>query len=136
MSDDLVKRLRAFASPDAELLDDGYRLTKMCHQSHEAADRIEELEAQLSEKMDEDAYIGELEFQLTNALEAYGRLKELEAKLAVAIEAVDNAATLVENWHVIYMTAKGRNPKNYILDLSLIAEELRLASTKLKGEQV
>ena len=91
MSDDLVKRLRAFASPDAELLDDGYRLTKMCHQSHEAADRIEELEAQLSEKMDEDAYIGELEFQLTNALEAYGRLKELETKLAVAVELVEEA---------------------------------------------
>ena len=52
MSDDLVTRLLAFASPAAEVLDDGYRLTKMCHQSHEAADRIEELEAKLSKAVE------------------------------------------------------------------------------------
>jgi hypothetical protein len=51
MSDDLVTRLLAFASPAAEVLDDGYRLTKMCHQSHEAAARIKELKAKLTAAM-------------------------------------------------------------------------------------
>jgi hypothetical protein len=74
-----------------------------------AADRIEELEKQ-------------------NA--------SLEAKLAKAIEVIDNAATLVEDRHFLYMALSGRDPKNCSSDLSLIAEELRLASTKLKGEQV
>lgn len=52
MSDDLVERLREFASPVAEALSDGYRLTKMCHQAHEAADRIQELESKLVKAMD------------------------------------------------------------------------------------
>jgi hypothetical protein len=52
MSDDLVTRLLAFASPAAEVLDDGYRLTKMCHQSHEAAARIKELEAKLAKAVE------------------------------------------------------------------------------------
>jgi hypothetical protein len=75
--------------------------------------------------------------------QAADRIKELkkqnaslEAKLAKAIEVIDNAATLVEDRHFLYMALSGRDPKNCSSDLSLIAEELRLASTKLKGEQV
>jgi signal transduction histidine kinase len=96
MSDDLVKRLREFASPAAEVLDDGYRLTKMCHQSHEAADRIEKLEAAnklLNEQLDS---IEEMGTESLNALPdclmqlapALVENDELKAKLAEAMEAL------------------------------------------------
>ena len=64
----------------------------------------------------------------------YQRAKVAEAKLAKAIEVIDNAATLVEDRHFLYMNLSGRDPKNCSSDLSLIAEEIRLASTKLKGQ--
>jgi len=77
MSDDLVTQLRAFASPAAEVLDDGYRLTKMCHQSHEAADNIEELEKALANMQREYDKRGD-------------RIEELEAKLAKTLDALSS----------------------------------------------
>ena len=85
MSDDLVKRLRAFASPDAELLDDSYRLTKMCHQSHEAADRIEELEKAFANMQREYDKRGD-------------HIKELEAKLKPALAALGDIGNGEPEW--------------------------------------
>lgn len=61
-------------------------------------------------------------------------MRDLEAKLAKAVEAVDKAAALIEERHVVHMTAKGRNPKDYISEWSLIAKEVRAMLVELKGE--
>ena len=61
-------------------------------------------------------------------------VRDLEAKLAKAVEAVDKAAALIEERHVVHMTAKGRNPKDYISEWSLIAKEVRAMLAELKGE--
>lgn len=115
MSDDLVKRLRAFASPDAEVLDDGYRLTKMCHQSHEAADRIEELEGQLQSVLDRE----------TSILRYYdAKLDAAEAKLATMLVVGDAMAAFIEgNYYVSGIVKMWRG-------LAAV-----LKTNKLKGEQ-
>lgn len=48
--------------------------------------------------------------------------------------ALDKAAALIEERHVVHMTAKGRNPKDYISEWSLIAKEVRAMLVELKGE--
>jgi len=45
---DLVERLRWLASPDAERISDYHRINEFCKSSHEAAARIEALEAALA----------------------------------------------------------------------------------------
>ena len=97
----------------------------------------EELIARLHLPWPKDANVGEVTLPtwvLALTAEAADRIEELEAKLAKAIEVIDNAATLVEDRHFLYMNLSGRDPKNCSSDLSLIAEEIRLASTKLKGQ--
>lgn len=72
--------------------------------------------------------------------EAVDGMKAAEAKLEKAVEAVDKAAALIEERHVVHMTAKGRNPKDYVSEWSLIAKEVRamLAAVsethKIKGD--
>ena len=54
---------------------------------------------------------------------------------ADAAEAVlDKAAALIEERHVVYMTAKGRNPKDYSSEWSLLAKEVRAMLVELMGE--
>lgn len=93
-----------------------------------AADRIEALTEQLAaarqDAKEAEAYAEELEKDRD----------ALDAKLAKAVEAVDKAAALIEERHVVHMTAKGRNPKDYISEWSLIAKEVRATLAELKGE--
>ena len=63
------------------------------------------------------------------------RIEELEAKLAKAVEGLDKAAALIEDRHVVHMTSKGRNPKDYISDWSLIAKEVRALLAEIEGEK-
>jgi len=119
MSDELKQNLRGSCYLAFE---DG---TNDYETAPEAANRIEELEGQLKTVLDRE----------TSILRYYDvKLDVAEAKLAKAIEVIDNAATLVEDRHFLYMALSGRDPKNCSSDLSLIAEEIRLASTELKGQ--
>ena len=63
------------------------------------------------------------------------RIEELEAKLAKAVEGLDKAAALIEDRHVVHMTSKGRNPKDYISDWSLLAKEVRALRAEIEGEK-
>jgi hypothetical protein len=63
------------------------------------------------------------------------RAEAAEAKLAKAVEGLDKAAALIEDRHVVHMTSKGRNPKDYISDWSLIAKEVRITLAEIEGEK-
>lgn len=91
----------------------------------------EQLEAARADAKEAEAYAEELEGDLT---ELCRQLLAAEDKLAKAVEAVDKAAALIEERHVVHMTAKGRNPKDYISEWSLIAKEVRAMLAELKGE--
>lgn len=128
----------------------------------EAADRIEalteQLEAARADAKEAEAYAEELQGDLTelcrqliatedklatcekyrDAYDKMGRIgteayRDLEAKLAKAVEGLDKAAALIEDRHVVYMTLKGRNPKDYISDLSLIAKEVRAMLAEIES---
>jgi hypothetical protein len=58
-----------------------------------------------------------------------------EVKLAKALAGLDKAAALIEDRHVVHMTAKRRNPKDYISDWSLIAKEVRTTLAEIEGEK-
>jgi hypothetical protein len=62
-------------------------------------------------------------------------VRDLEAKLAKALAGLDKAAALIEDRHVVHMTSKGRNPKDYISDWSLIAKEVRALLAEIEGEK-
>ena len=94
------------------------------HWRKEADDRSEQLAAARQDAEEAEAYAEELEKERD----------ALEAKLAKAVEAVDKAAALIEERHVVYMTAKGRNPKDYISEWSLIAKEVRATLAEINGE--
>jgi len=80
MSDDLVKRARHNIQADMPHYASVELIEKM-------ADHIEELEAKLSEKMGEDAYIADLEYkleQLERAIYPFSVIKESIATLGRA----------------------------------------------------
>ena len=85
------------------------------HYMDEAADRIEAL------------------INLNEALVEL--MDDRDTKLAKAVEALDKAAELIEDRHVVHMTSKGRNPKDYISDWSLIAKEVRALLAEIEGEK-
>jgi hypothetical protein len=85
------------------------------HYMDEAADRIEAL------------------LNLNEALVEL--MDDRDAKLAKAVEGLDKAAALIEDRHVVHMTSKGRNPKDYISDWSLIAKEVRAIIAEIEGEK-
>jgi len=85
----------------------------------DAMDRIEELEAQLSEKMDEDAYIAELEYKLDAA----------EDKLAKAVEALQKIATVTKD-------GTGHNLAPVVRLAQRIEGISRATLAELKGEQL
>ena len=97
--------------------------------ARDAALRIEALTAKLAtcEKY-RDAY-AECDSIGTQAV------RDLEAKLAKALAGLDKAAALIEDRHVVHMTSKGRNPKDYISDWSLIAKEVRATLAEIEGEK-
>jgi hypothetical protein len=70
-----------------------------------------------------------------DTIAAADRIEALTAKLAKAVEGLDKAAALIEDRHVVHMTAKGRNPKDYISDWSLIAKEVRTTLAEIEGEK-
>jgi hypothetical protein len=59
----------------------------------------------------------------------------VKAKLAKALAGLDKAAALIEDRHVVHMTSKGRNPKYYISEWSLIAKEVRALLAEIEGEK-
>jgi hypothetical protein len=58
-----------------------------------------------------------------------------EVKLAKALAGLNKAAALIEDRHVVHMTSKGRNPKDYISDWSLIAKEVRALLAEIEGKE-
>jgi transcription initiation factor IIE alpha subunit len=61
------------------------------------------------------------------------RIEALTAKLAKAVEGLGKAAALIEDRHVVHMTSKGRDPKDYISNWSLIAKEVRALLAEIEG---
>jgi hypothetical protein len=92
-----------------------------------AADRIEALTEQLKTVLDREA-------ATTARYDA--KTDELEAKLAKALAGLDKAAALIEDRHVVHMTSKGRNPKDYISEWSLIAKEVRALLAEIEGAKL
>jgi hypothetical protein len=82
-----------------------------------------------------EALTEQLEAARADAKEAEAYAEELEAKLARALAGLDKAAALIEDRHVVHMTSKRRNPKDYISDWSLIAKEVRATLAEIEGEQ-
>jgi hypothetical protein len=62
-------------------------------------------------------------------------MDDRDAKLAKALEGLDKAAALIEDRHFVHMTSQRRNPKDYISDWSLIAEEVRALLAEIGGEK-
>ena len=111
--EELVKRLRE--RQEFEFIDEYKRVEWEDEDALEAADRIE---------------------ALLNLNEALVELMDgRDAKLAKAVEGLDKAAALIEDRHVVHMTSKGRNPKDYISDWSLIAKEVRALLAEIEGEK-
>jgi hypothetical protein len=125
MTDDLVKRLRLPWPKDGS----GDEVTLplwVLILTAEAADRIDELEVSLQAVLNREA-------ATTARYDA--KTDELEAKLAKALAGLDKAAALIEDRHVVHMTSKGRNPKDYISEWSLIAKEVRAIIAEIEGEK-
>lgn len=131
--EELIERLRAVCTCNIDstpcMAEDD------CRDALAAAARIEQLvaanEALLAERKKDHANIN-LKADFID--KTINQLAEADAKLAKAVEAVDKAAALIEERHVVHMTAKGRNPKDYISEWSLIAKEVRATLAELKGE--
>jgi hypothetical protein len=111
--EELMKRLRK--RREAEFIDGYERVEWEDEDALEAADRIEAL------------------LNLNEALVEL--MDDRDAKLAKAVEGLDKAAALIEDRHVVHMTSKGRNPKDYISDWSLIAKEVRALLAEIEGEK-
>ncbi len=115
MSDNPVQRWHAHnpaATPTHADLKKGAAYAVGFADGHKQADRIEALTAERDEANKRgDAW----RFRADIA----------EVKLAKALAGLDKAAALIEDRHVVHMTSKGRNPKDYISDWSLIAKEVR-----------
>jgi len=100
----------------------------------EAADRIEALSEQLeaahADAKEAEAYAEEL---TGDQVDLCRQLIAAEDRLAKAVEGLDKAAALIEDRHVVHMTSKGRDPKDYISDWSLIAKEVRALLAEIEG---
>jgi hypothetical protein len=68
-----------------------------------------------------------------HAEEQWGRCG---VKLAKALAGLDKAAALIEDRHVVHMTSKGRDPKDYISEWSLIAKEVRALLAEIEGAKL
>lgn len=93
-----------------------------------AKERIEALTAERDEQIEWVKRLADMQI----ASEA--KLAECEARLGKAVEGLDKAAALIEDRHVVHMTSKGRNPKDYISDWSLIAKEVRATLSALLND--
>jgi hypothetical protein len=140
--EELVKALRDFA-------DDGYADLSVA-----AADRIKALTAEVGELQEVFDFQWRANMRAVEMWRAANpgndlvlpdsakltvwmleRNEALTAKLAKAVEGLDKAAALIEDRHVVHMTSKGRNPKDYISDWFLIAKEVRAVLAEIEGEK-
>jgi hypothetical protein len=109
----------------------------------QAADRIEALTVEnaylerVVKYLSDEENLAEQEACMVenDFIKAEKEIEALTAKLAKAVEGLDKAAALIEDRHVVHMTSKGRNPKDYISDWSLIAKEVRALLAEIEGEK-